>query len=147
MSIQVVNGSCLCGRVRHRISGPLTDVRHCHCAMCRKAHGAAFRTRATVQSRDHAWLEGESLVRFYQSSPGTYRGFCSNCGSPLLTRFDADPAQCGLPLGGLDDDPGVRPQLHVNVTWKAPWYEIHDDLPQVPEMLPKHVALSNCGRG
>lgn len=133
---RVVEGTCLCRGVRYRISGPLTDVRHCHCSMCRKTHGAAFRTRATVQARHHVWIQGEDLVKYYQSSPGTHRGFCSNCGSPLLTRFDANPAIYGLPLGGLDDDPGVRPQQHVNVAFKAPWYEIHDSLPRVLELTP-----------
>jgi hypothetical protein len=35
----------------------------------------------------------------------------------------------GLSLGTLDDDPLVRPKLHVFVGSKAPWYEISDDLP------------------
>ncbi len=48
---------------------------------------------------------------------------------PLLSRFDADPSVYGLPLGPLDDDPGIRPQMHVFVASKAPWYEIADDLP------------------
>jgi hypothetical protein len=35
-----------------------------------------------------------------------------------------------VPLGTLDDDPGVRPELHVYVANKAPWFTITDDLPQ-----------------
>ena len=38
-------------------------------------------------------------------------------------------------LAGLfDDDPGVRPRLHVFTSSKAPWHEITDDLPQHPKM-------------
>ena len=50
-------GSCLCGRVAYQITGPLTDALNCHCAMCRKSHGAAFRSRATVQALSliHIW--------------------------------------------------------------------------------------------
>jgi hypothetical protein len=40
-----------------------------------------------------------------------------------------------LPLGTLDDDPGVRPSAHVWVSSKAPWWEITDDLPQHAEGL------------
>jgi hypothetical protein len=101
--------------------------------MCRKAHGAAFRSRARVNSRDFKWVQGEERITWYQSSPGTYRGFCSVCGSALLTRFERDSTYFGLPLGALDTDPKVKPKLHVFVGSKAPWYDIVDDLPQFDE--------------
>jgi hypothetical protein len=59
------------------------------------------------------------------------------CGSPLLSRFDFDATQYGLPLGALDDDPGVKPKRHVFVSYKAPWYEITDGLPQFAELPPR----------
>jgi hypothetical protein len=129
-------GSCLCGGVRYEITGPLKRALNCHCSMCRKAHGAAFRSRAGVKSADFRWVQGEELVTWYESSPGNHRGFCSVCGAKLLSRFDFDPSVYGLPLGTLDGDPGVKPGLHVFVAYKAPWFEISDNLPQHPE-LPK----------
>jgi hypothetical protein len=130
----MLRGSCLCGGVRYEISGPLRGVLNCHCSMCRKAHGAAFRTRASVRAADFRWLLGEDLVTYYESSPGNHRGFCRVCGSPLLSRFDFDPATYGLPLGALDDDLGKKPTLHVFVAYKAPWHEITDELPQYAEL-------------
>jgi hypothetical protein len=100
--------------------------------MCRKAHGAAFRSRATVKAVDFEWLQGEGAVTFYESSPGNHRGFCRICGSPIVSKFDAHPKYLGLPLGALDDDPGIRPTLHMHVANKAPWFTITDDLPQIP---------------
>ena len=35
-------GSCLCGRVRYRIAGPVKRTRHCYCSMCQKQHGATW---------------------------------------------------------------------------------------------------------
>ena len=127
-------GSCLCGGVRYEIAGPLTGALHCHCSMCRKAHGAAFRSRTRVRAADFRWVMGEHLLTWYESSPGTHRGFCGVCGSKLLSRFDRDSSAYGLPLGALDGDPGVRPALHVFVAHKAPWFEIADGLPQHPEL-------------
>jgi len=97
--------------------------------MYRKAQGAAFRTRASANAIEFEWVQGESLVTFYESSPGNHRGFCRVCGSPIVTKFD-DAAYYGVPLGALDDDPGVRPELHVHVASKAPWFTVTDDLPQ-----------------
>ena len=106
-----VKGSCLCGRIRYRINGPLTGTLNCHCTMCRKAHGAAFRTRAAVKTEDFEWLAGEHLLTRYQSSPGLHKTFCSVCGSNLVTIIDSNPESLGFPLGTLDDDPGVKPKF------------------------------------
>ena len=129
----MIRGSCLCGGVKYRISGPLSDARYCHCSMCRKAHGSAFRARAAVKAGDFEFVEGTELVTFYESSPGNRRGFCRICGSPIVSKFDAHPDLYSLPLGALDDDPGIRPMQHVHVASKAPWFTIADDLPQLPE--------------
>lgn len=131
-----LNGSCLCGQIRYRIYGPLETVLNCHCSMCRKAHGAAFRTRAAVRTADFEWLGGENLLSRFESSKGEHRTFCSVCGSNLVTLFENNPEWLGFALGTLDDDPGVKPEMHVFVGYKAPWHEITDDLPrwqEVPE--------------
>ena len=133
----MLRGSCLCGGVRYEISGPLSYPLNCHCSICRKAHGAAFRSRARVKADDFRWTQGAELVTYYESSPGNHRGFCRVCGSPLLSRFDNDPRSYGLPLGALDDDPGIKPGFHVFVASKAPWYDITDELPQFAELPPR----------
>jgi hypothetical protein len=133
----MLRGSCLCGGVGYEISGPLSYPLNCHCSMCRKAHGAAFRSRARVKADDFRWTQGAELVTYYESSPGNHRGFCRVCGSPLLSRFDHDPRFYGLPLGALDDDPGIKPGFHVFVAYKAPWYDITDELPQFAELPPR----------
>jgi hypothetical protein len=139
--MSAVRGSCLCGGVKFEITGPLMRVLNCHCSLCRKAQGAAFRSRARVKANDFRWLHGEELVKFYESSPGYYRGFCSVCGSPILNKAGPDyklgsaasptsPPEFGIALGCLDGDPGVHPESHCFVASKAPWFEITDDLPQ-----------------
>jgi hypothetical protein len=135
----LVRGSCLCGSIRYEVMGPLRGALNCHCSMCRKAHGAAFRSRAAVRRADFQFTQGESLLSRYESSRGNYRCFCSRCGSPLVSFFDADPNTIGLPLGALDDDPGVRPGCHVHVASKAPWYEITDELPRFDEVPPSFI--------
>lgn len=126
-------GSCLCKRVTYEIVGELTDVLNCHCSMCRKLHAAAFRTRAKVATRDWKTLTGEEFIKFYESSPGERKGFCSECGSSLFTKFDANPDVLGFPLGTLDTDPEVKATRHVFVGSKAPWFDITDELPQHQE--------------
>ena len=135
---QWLTGSCLCGGIQYEIHGPLTQALNCHCSMCRKAQGSAFRSRARVNSTDFKFIIGQALITYFESSPGNYRGFCKICGSPIYTKFDQHPDVFGLPLGALDDDPGIKPEFHVFVGSKAPWYEITDSLPKYDELPPNN---------
>lgn len=110
--------------------------------MCRKATGAAFRTRASVRTDEFRWTQGDALLGRYESSPGQIRTFCRTCGATLVTLFREHPAFLGLALGTLDDDPQIRAVAHVHVASKAPWFEITDDLPQFSEALPPDFESS-----
>ena len=133
----MIHGSCLCKSVRFEINGPLTPATHCHCAMCRKAHGAAFGTYAGFKTSQFRLLSGAELIKRYPSSPGIVRTFCANCGSTLQWLRESKPEEMDIALGTLDDDPGVRPAAHIYVDSKAPWYDISDMLPRHAERPPK----------
>lgn len=130
------HGSCLCGGVAYEIDGEIGTI-HCHCSMCRRWHGSAFRTSAAVRKRDFRFVRGEELITEYRSSADTVKRFCRVCGSPLVNSWDPDPDNYGLALGTLATDPGKRAVCHIFVASKAPWYEISDDLPQFDEFPPK----------
>jgi hypothetical protein len=98
--------------------------------MCRKVTGSAFRPRAEVSTKDLVWDSGEDKISYYNSSKGQHRAFCSICGSTLITKFDDSPDVVAITLGTLDDDPVIRPEMHVHVADKAPWHEITDNLNQ-----------------
>src|SRR5437867_2212787 len=122
-----VGGSCLCGDVAFELV-PGDWMGHCHCSMCRKAHGAAFATHVSTEATAFRWLRGAERVRRYESSPGAFRPFCERCGSKV-----PEPPASGqvlVPAGLLDDDPQIRPRMHIFVASKAPWHEIADSLPR-----------------
>jgi hypothetical protein len=126
----MIRGSCLCGSVRYEVRGSLGRVSHCHCSMCRKAHGAAFATYGRVESGDFVLVSGADDIASYQSSPEVARTFCKRCGSTLQFISTKRPGSFSVALGTLDDDPGVQASLHIFVGSKAPWFDITDDLPQ-----------------
>ena len=127
----MINGSCLCRAVRFE-AGQVAFFGHCHCSMCRKAHGAAFATFAGVAADDFRFIKGEDVVKLYESSPGSHRAFCSVCGSNAPAR-SSDNKMVFIPAGLFDDDPRARPTLHMFVDSKAPWWNIADDLPKFKE--------------
>lgn len=124
-----MQGSCLCGTLRYEIEGPFTLMMNCHCSMCRKHHGAPFATFTAAALTGFRWVSGENAVAHYASSPNGKRSFCTMCGSvaPLLM---SEAGLAVVPAGTLDEDPGIRPQAHMFVGSKAPWYTISDSLPQ-----------------
>jgi hypothetical protein len=123
----MVTGSCLCGSVSYRHDAPPARMTHCHCSMCRKAHGAAFATYASGDAARFEWLAGEGSIVRFESSPGVERSFCRQCGSVVPSRFGVT---ISLPAGNLDGDPGVRPSCHIFTAQAAPWHRIADDLPR-----------------
>ena len=123
----MVRGSCLCGDVTFEVDGPFAGMTHCHCSMCRKSHGSAFATFTRVAGENFRWRSGENQIVSYASSAGGARQFCSRCGSVVPFVLD-DRAAAFVPAGNLDTDPEVRPQAHIFVGSKAPWYEISDTL-------------------
>ncbi len=133
----MAQGQCLCGELRYELDGPYSFLGHCHCSMCRKHHGSLFATFAGAAASGFRWLAGESSVGRYRSSEQSQRGFCPGCGSvaPLVA---GDLAIA--PAGNLDGDIGIRPQMHIFVASKAPWYEITDDLPRHAEYPPEFGA-------
>lgn len=132
----MIRGGCLCGGVRYEIDGPVGQALYCHCAMCRKAHGTAFRARLSVPKSSFRFVQGEELLTSFRSSSDTVRRFCRVCGSSIVNAWDPEPHAWGLAMGSLDDDPGVRPACHEFVAFKAPWYEIADDLPRFDTFPP-----------
>ena len=125
-------GSCLCGVVRYRIDAPIDELTHCHCKMCRKAHGAAFATYAGVPLDAFHFLSGKDQLGVYHSSEHVTRTFCIRCGSNLQF-VDNREHELGIAVGTLDSPlpPPLPPPLqeHIFVGSKADWYQISDGLP------------------
>lgn len=132
----MLRASCLCKRVRFEVHGALGRSSHCHCSMCRKAHGAAFGSYAAVKAENCRVVAGAELILRYRSSPGVDRTFCSRCGSTLQFISEKSPGVVDVALGIFDDDPGIRVPHHIYVGSKAPWFEITDGLPQHPAGKP-----------
>lgn len=123
-------GSCDCGTVHYQLDGDIPGFLHCHCRTCRKIHGTAYGSSAVVPRDEFTVTAGERAITAYESAPGKKRCFCRHCGSHLFATMEARPKDVVLRIGTLDDDPGGRPEGHIWVSDKAPWYEITDGLPQ-----------------
>ena len=88
-----------------------------------------------VLREDFRLLQGRELAKTYEApireAPPAFRTcFCSRCGSPVPDVF-SDSRWLEVPAGVLDGDPQLRPDRHIFVEVKSPWFAITDDLPQL----------------
>ena len=129
----MLTGTCHCGAIRFELPGRILRFSRCHCDDCRKLSGADYNSALVAESAGFRITRGEDQLTAYESSPGKHRCFCKQCGAPIVARMQAKPEIVIVRAGLIDGDPGVRPQMHIWVKARAPWCEIHDDLPQFAE--------------
>ena len=127
-------GACLCGALRFELALPSKWVAHCHCSMCRRAHGAAFVTWVGMEETRCRIDDPDGRLRWYDSSPGAQRGFCSNCGSSLFFRSQRWPGELHIVLANLLDPVDRAPQAHVFWDSHVDWVTLDaaDGLPRKP---------------
>ena len=130
-------GQCLCGGVKYKIEGEFPEKdgqlplpTYCHCKMCQRLSGSAFTVGSMVLNSQFSFLQGEDLIKPYESSPGVYRSFCSECGSSLLFQSDHEPGITYVNIGAIDEPLNIKTRSHIFVADKASWYDINDELPQ-----------------
>ena len=136
-----ITGGCQCGAVRYESTEPPNWVGYCHCRKCQMAYGAVSGVFAAFRRESFRYTSGEP--KFYQSSAWGYRGFCENCGTPLIMLYELDDPEPGVLIGTLDHPEEWAPNSgHFGIESQVPWDVIHDDLPQRrAEDDPEIIAL------
>ena len=127
-----VHGSCFCGAVRFEVGLPTAFCAHCHCSMCRRAHGAAYVTWfGAAKERFKITGGAEHLVRFASSEHGV-RSFCGRCGSTLFCELAEHPGIVDVVLANVAEPLDRRPQMHVFFTDRVAWANVGcDGLPRL----------------
>jgi len=126
----MVTGGCLCGAVRFELTLPSKWVAHCHCSMCRRAHGAPFVTWVGVERDRFRVVAGDADLARYRSSPPATRSFCGRCGSPLLFESERWPGEVHIARASIPGAIDREPVAHVFYSDRADWIAIHDELPR-----------------
>ena len=105
MGGSAMEGRCLCGAVRLRVSRIGDDLGACHCRLCQRWTGGLFLCLSAPA--EAVRVEGE--VARYPSSEFAERAFCPRCGSHLWMRDTAPPEATYDLMPGLFDAALGRP--------------------------------------
>ena len=104
------SGRCMCGAVTWTCSGQIIRNLVCHCTDCQRATSAPFTAFLAVNPEQLTW-SGEILN--YESSPGTFRGFCPSCGTRLYFRSDRWALEVHVHAATLTSPDEYRPGAQV----------------------------------
>jgi len=133
----VTEGSCLCAEIGYEATGAPVRMMCCHCSRCRLGRAAAHATNVFFKLDQFRWVRGAALATEYKVADARFHtaAFCSRCGGKV-PKPAADRGIVVVPAGSLDTDPGLRPQAHIFVADKAPWFDITGPVPQFAGMPP-----------
>ncbi|HEX3983437.1 MAG TPA: GFA family protein [Acidisoma sp.] len=122
-----IEGGCLCGAVRYRLSEAPYNSGVCHCTTCRKAGSAPSLPYAGVTLSAFEVTKGKPAT--YRSSARVVRSFCGRCGSPLAYFLEDKPDKIDVMTCSLDDPQDFPPTEHVWTSEKLSWEVVADGLP------------------
>ena len=130
-----LEGACLCGAVRYRLTGELLAFQYCHCSRCRKNTGSAHAANLFTRTDGLEWLAGEEHRGTYmlRGEPDFPTAFCRTCGSNMPA-MSSTGRYWVVPAGTLDADPGLRPARSIFWESRAPWFTCVSELPTHAEL-------------
>lgn len=117
------NASCLCGRVKMRITAPPLVAMACHCTGCQKLTSGPYSLTLMLPDEGFAVLEGETARGGLHRDESHYH-YCAHCKSWLYTTAPA--------LGPFVN---FRPTMLEDASWVVPYVESY-----VSEKLPGVVS-------
>ena len=124
-------GKCVCGAVHYAVADEFDYAVNCHCSICRRATGSAFKAFAGIEREKLTITKGlDDIAVFGEEDLNDTR--CAACGCFLFSAV-RDGKFVHVAMGSLVDAPTIRPTSHIFVGSKAAWFEITDDLPQFDE--------------
>jgi hypothetical protein len=130
-----IEGGCLCGTVRYRLTGEPLFATLCHCRSCRLAAGAPSLAWVILRADEFTVTSGSPVP--FQSSPDAIRTFCGTCGTSLTYQRTARQDLIDVTTISLDNPDEFPPDREIWVESKVSWETLNGALP--------HYAASSLG--
>ena len=126
-----ITGGCACGAVRYECSADPIMAANCYCMDCQHSTGTAM---ASVMLIPKGALKMTGDLKYYESTGDSggkvNRGFCPNCGSPIISLISAMDSMVALKAASLDDPSIFKPMMQVYMKSAPPWAPTREDLPK-----------------
>ncbi len=119
-----MEGGCICGAVRYRMTSKPMFVHCCHCRWCQRETGASFALNAMIEADRVVLLRGspEAVDTPSESGKGQKIVRCPDCHIALWSNYaGAGDALHFIRVGTLDEPDRLTPDVHIYTSSKQPW--------------------------
>jgi len=129
--ILIETGSCLCGKIKYRFNRKdVISAGHCHCKDCQKITGSGKATIIFIPTKKLK-INNEYKVYSVIGYDGTnvHRGFCPECGSPVISYVSEQPELRFIKAGSLDDSSWLEIKSSFWKVSACQWDPVNDSIP------------------
>ena len=124
-------GGCACGAIRYECVAEPIMALNCHCRDCQRASGTAYASGIFVPASAITMAKGD--LKFYVSTADSgniaSRGFCAECGSPVMAKQSQWPVFI-IYASSVDDPSCHRPTMDIFTSSAQPWDHMDPALPK-----------------
>jgi hypothetical protein len=133
-----ITGGCACGAIRYECTAEPVAGLHCQCRDCQRSSGTGHLSVMIVPKKA-VTLRGEPTYYETVAENGdtVRRGFCPDCGSPVIGFYSGRPDVVGLPAGSLDDPGRFNPSFVIFAASATAWDVMDPALRAFDGMAPK----------
>ncbi len=110
-----LEGGCICGTLRYRVSDLPLSVLACHCGNCKRRSGAAYSLSMMTLRKDFEQTSGETITCEVAGGSGSMhrQHYCPNCLTRTHSEMLAYPEIVTVRPGTLDDPRAVTPIAQI----------------------------------
>ena len=135
--VETTKGGCACGAVRYEFAGEPAMMGHCQCRACQRDSGTGHASHIAVAM---AGFKLTGPIKYWPSKADSgntvARGFCTECGSPIVSTNSGMPTLSFVRAASLDDPSIFQPKVVVWSSRAQSWDHLDPALPVFERMPP-----------
>ena len=130
MDSEFQSGGCLCKKITYTFDrAHVISAHHCHCTDCQKSTGSG---KATILLIPNESLQINGELKYYtvtgSAGSNISRGFCAECGSPLISFVKENPDIKFIKAGSIDDSTWISADSNFWSSTAKSWSPVDETI-------------------
>lgn len=130
MDSELQSGGCLCKKITYKFDKSyVISAHHCHCTDCQKSTGSG---KATILLIPNESLQINGELKYYtvtgSAGSNISRGFCAECGSPLISFVKENPDIKFIKAGSIDDSTWISADSNFWSSTAKSWSPVDETI-------------------
>jgi hypothetical protein len=130
MKNKYLEGKCICGQVKYKLSEKPLFTQACHCKDCKILTGSSYVINSSVLENTLV-IDGEisSSVELKGGSGAPCKVYyCAKCGTYIYTDYSSAVGRLNVRTKTLNNAIEFSPQAHIFTKDKDPWLDLKDNV-------------------